>query len=162
MILVQRVPVFAFMAYSGLGCWGAFSAGKPKPPSSWPLEPASLWECWDVTKLDENSYLSSKFLPGDLLLTGYVQDTSPGRRTGRILTRCPNHQLVPLSGRNSFHLLVFTISFFWSLPTAYDHKWALECRLIGRLRALSSGSALYLPKQAGVVSALLEKLPLST
>lgn len=47
----------------------------------------------------------------------------------------PSLRLSPRIG-NSFWPLVFPVSFFWSLPKAHDHKWRLEHKLNGKLRAL--------------------------
>lgn len=176
MILVQRVPVFAFMASSGLGGWGAFSVGKPKPPSPWPLPPASLRGCRGVPMSDEKSNLSSKFLVClgisswlDMSKTPTQEDVQEGswpdapttnwflsmwRSSGLTLSPSWIYEVLTLSLMLSPATLwkkLFSSAcvhnFILLVLTAYDHKWGLECGLIGRLRALSSSSALYLPKR---------------
>lgn len=59
------------------------------------------------------------------------------------------------TGGNSFWLLVAPISFFLSLPRAYDCRWGLECRSTGKLKASPSHSATASPKQSGTTSVVI-------
>ncbi len=44
---------------------------------------------------------------------------------------------------------------FWSLPKVHDHRWELECRSTGKLRASSSGTAPSSPWQSDIPYAVL-------
>jgi len=112
-------------------------------------------------------------LPLDRFPTGRTWTTSKGRRPGGILIRCPNHLswLLLMWGRSgstsgslqmpeaphlwgwaqppsewtTFQLLVSSISLFWSLPKAHDHRWGFKWRWATKSKALPSAQLLKHP-----------------
>lgn len=54
-------------------------------------------------------------------------------------------RLIPATLQRNLILAIFTISFFWSPPTAHDHRYGWKCRSTSKLSALPSGLTLFFP-----------------